>query len=90
MNTYSSGYTLTGLVKVFGWIFIAASAIIGISVFASAPRDFEYIGFFVFLAGAFQGIILLGIGAIGEAILDGARFQGESLEILKALAKKKA
>jgi hypothetical protein len=88
MNTYSSGYTLTALVAIFGWIFIAASAILGIFVYANAPRDFEYIGFFVFLAGAFQGIILLGIGAIGEAILDGALFQKKSFETLSSIDAK--
>lgn len=88
MNTYSSGYTLTALVTILGWIFIAASAIIGIFVYANAPRDFEFLGFFVFLAGAFQGIILLGVGAIGEAILDGALFQQKSFETLSSIDAK--
>ena len=85
MNKYASGYTAMGLISVVGWIVIAISLIGGIIIFSNANRGDAYIGFIVAIAGAVQGLLLLGVGAIGSAILDGSAAQ----QSLYALAQQK-
>jgi hypothetical protein len=77
MNKYASGYTAIGLISVVGWLVIAVSLIGGIVIFSNANRGEAYIGFAVAIAGAVQGLLLLGVGAIGSAILDGSTAQQE-------------
>ena len=75
MNKYASGYTAMGLISVVGWLVIAVSLIGGIIIFSNSNRGDAYIGFIVAIAGAVQGLMLLGVGAIGSAILDGSAAQ---------------
>ena len=77
MSKYTSGYTAMGLISVVGWLVIAVSLIGGIIIFSNANRGEAYIGFVVAIAGAVQGLLLLGVGAIGSAILDGSTAQQE-------------
>jgi hypothetical protein len=85
MNKYASGYTAMGLISVVGWLVIAVSLIGGVIIFSNASRGEAYIGFIVAIAGAVQGLLLLGVGAIGSAILDGSAAQ----QSLYALAEQK-
>jgi hypothetical protein len=77
MNKYASGYTAMGLISVVGWLVIAVSLIGGIAMAGTMPRGMGYIGFIVAIAGAVQGLLLLGVGALGLAILDGSIAQQE-------------
>lgn len=81
MNRYASGYTLISLISVIGWLAIALSLIGGIIIGANAPRGLGYIGFTIAITGSFQGLLLLGVGAIGAAILDGAIVARRSFEL---------
>lgn len=80
MNRYASGYTLVSLISIFGWGVVAVSLVGGLSWASSAPEGLGYIGFIVAVSGVVQGIILLGIGAIGLAILDGSVATQRSFE----------
>ena len=77
MNKYASGYTLIQILSVIGWFVIAISVIGGIFILSNAERGMGWVGISVAVAGSFQGLLLLGIGAIGTAILDGSVAQQE-------------
>lgn len=81
MNRYASGYALIQVLSVVGWLVIALSMIGAIIVASNAPRDMGWVGFVVFIAGGFQGLMLIGVGAIGSAVLDGATSQARSVEL---------
>lgn len=89
MNKYASGYALIRLMSVVGSVFIAVSIIGGVVIGVSSPRGMGGYGFVVAILGVFQGLMILGVGAIGEAILDGARSQASSVELLEQLLKDK-
>jgi hypothetical protein len=75
MNKYASGYTAISIITVFGWITICASVIIGLIILLNARNDAGYIGLILGAAGAVQGLLLLGMGSIGLALLDGSASQ---------------
>lgn len=87
MNKYAFGYTLTVIVGIVGWLLIVGSLVLSVMIFKIAPSGSEYIAFPIFFVGLFQGVILLGVGSIGESILDGARLQRESLGVLISIEK---
>lgn len=78
MNKYASGYTLLQVLSGAGWLVLVASIIGGIFVGANAPRNMGWIGFVVAIAGGFQGLLLIGVSAIGDAVLDGSVAQQEA------------
>jgi hypothetical protein len=88
MKRYSSGYVLISLNSLIGWITIIFSIIGGIIIVVNAERGLEFIGFIVMVAGPIQGLILLGFGAVGKAILDGSLAQQDSLSSIKEIAFK--
>ena len=77
MNKYASGYTAMGIISLFGWIVIVISVIGGYVIGGSMPRGEGYIGLIIVVCGLVQGVLLLGVGAIGSAILDGSAAQQE-------------
>ncbi len=87
MNKYAFGYTLTVIVGIVGWFLIVGSFVLSVMIFKIAPSGAEYIALPIFFVGIFQGIILLGVGSIGESILDGARLQRENLGVLISIEK---
>ena len=74
MNKYSSGYEAMKLISLVGWIVIGIS-IIGGYIIGSITEGF--IGLIIFVCGVVQGVLLLGVGSIGSAILDGSKAQQE-------------
>ena len=74
MNKYASGYTAMGIISLFGWIVIVIS-VIGGYVIGNITEG--YIGLITVVCGLVQGVLLLGVGAIGSAILDGSAAQQE-------------
>jgi hypothetical protein len=72
MNKYASGYTLIQILSVIGWLIIVVSIFGGIFIASNAVRGMGWVGISVAIGGSFQGLLLLGIGAIGTAILDGS------------------
>lgn len=82
MNKYASGYTLIAAVSVLGWLVIAFSIIAGIVAGSNAPPGSGGIGWIVAIVGSMQGLMLLGFGAIGGAVLDGSSAQQLSIEKL--------
>lgn len=87
MNRYASGYTLISLISVIGWLAIVLSVVGGIIIGVNAPRGAGYIGFTLAIAGSFQGLLLLGVGAIGQAVLDGSIAQQSAAASLEALSR---
>jgi hypothetical protein len=77
MRKYSSGYEAMRLISLVGWIMIGISIISGYIIGGSMPRGEGYIGLIIFVCGVVQGVLLLGVGAIGSAILDGSTAQQE-------------
>jgi len=75
MNKYASGYTAMSIISLVGWIVIGLSIICGFLV--SMNREMGYIGLIIAVSGTVQGLILLGVGSIGSAILDGSTAQQE-------------
>lgn len=81
MNKYASGYTLIQILSVIGWFVIVISVIGGIFISLNAERGMVWVGISVAVAGSFQGLLLLGIGAVGTAILDGSVASQRNIEI---------
>jgi hypothetical protein len=79
MGKYASGYVLTAAMSVLGAIVIVVSIIGGLVVMSNAPRGEEGLGWVLIIAGSVQGFLLIGIGAIGTAILDGSVAQQDLL-----------
>lgn len=71
MNKYQSGYAAISLITAIGWVTVALSVAGGIAIAMGADRNGE-IGLLIGAAGAIQGFILVGIGSVGQAILDGS------------------
>lgn len=87
MNRYASGYKMISLISVIGFFAIAISVVGGIIIGSNAPRGLGYVGFVIVIAGSFQGLLLLVVGVIGQAILDGSNAQQDALSAIKELAK---
>lgn len=85
MNNYKAGYNLVSIIKWIAWMSIALSALIGALIYENALGDFKYIGWIIFFAGVFMGIILLGFSSIAEAIMDAAQHQEKSVYILRSI-----
>lgn len=81
MNKYASGYTLIQILSVIGWLIIIVSIIGGVLIASNADRGMGWVGISVAVAGSFQGLLLLGMGAIGTAILDGSVASQRNIEI---------
>lgn len=77
MNKYASGYALANIFAVLGVVLIVASLISGTII----ADESGALGFVVIIFGAFQGIIVIGMGSIGRAILDGSVAQQQLLDI---------
>ena len=77
MNKYQSGYTAMGILAFVGWIVIAISLVGGLLVASNGPPGMGYIGFISAVVGSVQGLLLLGVGSIGAALLDGSVAQQE-------------
>lgn len=82
---YNWGHLLTNIYAFFGFIVIFFSVVLGIIFFASAPRGMGYLSIFIVVAGSFQGALLLGIGSIGKAVLDGSEAQQNSLKFFSSI-----
>ena len=72
MRKYSSGFTLITILQVCGFAVVGLSLVVGVIFYANAPRGEAYLALIFAIAGSVQGLIILGIGSIGEAILDGS------------------
>lgn len=81
MNKYASGYTLIQILSAIGWLIILISVVGGIFIASNAERGMGWVGISVGVAGSFQGLLLLGMGAIGTAILDGSLASQHNVEI---------
>ena len=79
MNKYDSGYVLTQALSVVGWLVIVLSVVCGAVVGFNVSNDMGWIGFVIAIVGGFQGLLLIGAGTIGAAILDGSVAQQEIL-----------
>jgi hypothetical protein len=75
MNKYASGYALLKLMSTLGAIVIGLSIVGGFIVFFSSNKGMGWVSFLVATAGGIQGLILMGVASIGEAILDGSLAQ---------------
>jgi hypothetical protein len=72
MNKYSSGYALMQMLSLLGILVIVCSVGLGIFIFAMNDRLSEFVGITAIIYGGFSGLVLMGMGAIGGAILDGS------------------
>lgn len=72
MNKYSSGYALMDIMGALGVLVIVCSVGLGIFIFAMNDRLSEFVGITAIIYGGFSGLVLMGMGAIGGAILDGS------------------
>ena len=77
MNKYSTGYALINIFAALGVVLIFISFIIG----ALVSREGGGLGYVIIIFGAFQGVIIVGMGSIGRAVLDGSIAQQELLHI---------
>jgi hypothetical protein len=75
MNKYASGYALIQFMTVFGAIVVGVSLLGGLMIFFNSEKGMGWVGVAAAVAGTFQGLILMGVAAIGEAILDGSLAQ---------------
>jgi chitinase len=75
MNKYSSGYALMQMLSLLGVIVIVCSVVLGIFIFAMNDRLSDFMGITAIIYGGFSGLVLMGMGAIGGAILDGSMSQ---------------
>lgn len=78
MKKYSSGYALIWLISLLGSVLIVISVLGGLYIGLKAPPGMEYLGLLVVIGGSVQGLLLIGVGAIGTAILDGSIAQQEA------------
>lgn len=72
MKKYSSGYALMDIMGALGVLVIVCSVGLGIFIFAMNDRLSEFVGITAIIYGGFSGLVLMGMGAIGGAILDGS------------------
>lgn len=77
MNKYASGYTLVNIFAVLGVLLIIVSLVIGVLV----ADEIGTLGYVIIIFGAFQGLIIVGMGSIGRAVLDGSVAQQKILDI---------
>lgn len=77
MNKYASGYALVNIFAVLGVILIIVSFVLG----ALIAGEGGGLGYVMMIFGAFQGLIIVGMGSLGRAVLDGSVAQQEILEI---------
>jgi hypothetical protein len=75
MNKYASGYALLKFMSTLGSIVIGISIFGGFIFFFSSENVMGWASFVVAIAGGIQGLILMGVASIGEAILDGSLAQ---------------
>jgi hypothetical protein len=77
MNKYASGYALVNIFAVLGVVLIFVSLVIGVLV----ADEIGTLGYVIIIFGAFQGLIVVGMGSIGRAVLDGSVAQQQILDI---------
>lgn len=81
MKRYASGYALLNICSSIGSLIIFFSVIGAIAAYNISEET--WMAVLVFAVGAFQGLILMGLSAIGVAILDGSTAQQALLEQFK-------
>ena len=77
MNKYASGYALVNIFAMLGAILIIISFVLG----ALIAGEGGGLGYVIMIFGAFQGLIIVGMGSLGRAVLDGSVAQQELLEL---------
>ena len=87
MNKYSSGYALMQMLSLLGVIVIVCSVVLGIFIFAMNDRLSDFFGITAIIYGGFSGLVLMGMGAIGGAILDGSVSQQRTEQEIARLVK---
>lgn len=85
MNKYSSGYALIKILQIFGSLIVGISILGGLIGFFAADKGMGWVALVVAVSGGFQGILLMGAAAIGEAVLDGARHLADCATSLRAI-----
>ena len=85
MRKYSTGYIIINVISFIGFLTVVVSLFGGIIFVANAPNGMSYLGWLFTIGGSIQGMMLIGMGSIGLAILDGSIAQQHSLNKLDAL-----
>jgi hypothetical protein len=84
-DKYSFGYTAMKVVSVLGFLTILSAGIFGFSVIAGGSEGSGFFGWSILVFGIINGVLIIGIAAIGEALLDGSVAQQQILDRLPAL-----
>lgn len=82
-DKYSFGYFAMGVLSLFGALAIAASIFLAIKLAAGENSGSGMVAAAVFFVGSAQGLIVIGLGSIGGALLDGSVAQQELLLLAK-------
>ena len=82
-DKYSFGYIAMGVLSLFGAVTVAASIFLAIKLASEGNLGSGVVAAAVFFVGSAQGLIVIGLGSIGGALLDGSVAQQELLSLAK-------
>ena len=80
---YNFEHAATQLITAVGFMTIAAALFLAFFIGNNAPVGMGYLGAVVFISGCIQGLLLIGVGSVGTAILDGSATQQDMLAFLR-------
>ena len=82
-DKYTFGYFAMGVLSLFGAVTVAASIFLAIKLASEGNLGSGVVAAAVFFVGSAQGLIVIGLGSIGGALLDGSVAQQELLSLAR-------